>query len=137
MKLLLATALLFAGAPAAAQMVETAGGDWSSVPEMRQQIGAPVDANVVAAISGMVNRRECVIPGQRPGQIDMSVPFLVEFTARGTINRLVLRSLGCATAERMLAGAVLRMVENGNFEPVGGRREGWFRGSVGFVDFGS
>jgi hypothetical protein len=75
-----------------------------------------------------------VIAGQSRGRLDMNVPFLVEFTASGSINRLVIRPLGCATAERVLAGAVLRMVENGTFEPVGGRREGWFRGQVGFAD---
>jgi hypothetical protein len=45
----------------------------------------------------------------------------------------VIHPLGCARAEGLLAGAVLRMVERGSFQPVGGRREGWFRGSVGFA----
>jgi hypothetical protein len=63
----------------------------------------------------------------------MSVPFLVQFNASGSIDRLVIHPLGCARAEGLLAGAVLRMVEHGGFQPVGGRREGWFRGQVGFA----
>jgi hypothetical protein len=133
MKHVWAAALLLAAAPAAAQTVETAGGDWSNVPEMRARAGAEVDADAVAAISGMINGGQCVIPGQYRGNLDMTVPFLVLFNARGAIDRLVIRPLGCPRAEGLLAGAVLRIVERGGFEPVGGRREGWFRGQVGFA----
>jgi hypothetical protein len=133
MKHLLTAALLLAAAPAAAQTVETASGDWSNIPEMRQQVNTPVDADAVAAISEMVDRGECVIAGQRRGNLDMTVPFLVQFTASGSIGRLVIHSMGCARAEGILAGAVMRLVEHGSFQPVGGRREGWFRGQVGFA----
>jgi len=133
MKHLLAAALLLAAAPAAAQTIETASGDWRNIPEMRQQVNTGVDANAVAAISEMIDRGECVIAGQRRGNLDMTVPFLVQFTASGSISRLVIHPLGCARAEGLLAGAVLRMVEHGSFTPVGGRREGWFRGQVGFA----
>jgi len=133
MKHLFAAALLLAAAPAAAQTIETASGDWRNIPEMRQQVGASVDANAVAAISEMIDRGECTIPGQRRGSLDMNVPFLVQFNANGAIDRLVIHPLGCARAEGLLAGAVLRMVQQRGFEPVGGRREGWFRGQVGFA----
>jgi hypothetical protein len=133
MKHLLAAALLFAGAPAAAQTVETATGDWTNIPEMRQQVGASVDADAVAAISEMIDRGECTIPGQRRGNLDMSVPFLVQFDASGTINRLVVHPVGCARADGLLAGALLRLMQHRGFEPVGGRHEGWFRGEVGFA----
>jgi hypothetical protein len=133
MKHLLAAALLLAAAPAAAQTIETASGDWRNIPEMRAQVGAAVDANAVAAISEMVDRGECTIPGQRRGNLDMTVPFLVQFDAQGAIQRLVIHPLGCARAEGLLAGAVLRLVQHGGFAPVGGRHEGWFRGQVGFA----
>jgi hypothetical protein len=133
MKHLLAAALLLAAAPAAAQTIETGSGDWRNVPQMRQQVGAAVDADAVAAISEMIDRGQCVIPGQRRGNLDMNVPFLVLFNASGAIDRLVIHPLGCARAEGLLAGAVLRLVQHGGFEPVGGRREGWFRGEVGFA----
>jgi hypothetical protein len=133
MRHLLAVALLLAAAPAAAQTIETGSGDWSNVPQMREQVGASVDPNAVAAISEMVDRGQCTIPGQRRGNLDMNVPFLVLFKADGSIDRLVIHSIGCAQAEGLLAGAVLRLVQRGAFEPVGGRHEGWFRGEVGFA----
>ena len=133
MKQILTAALLLAAAPVAAQTVETASGDWSNIPQMRQQVGASLDSNAVAAIAEMVDRGECTIPGQRRGNLDMSVPFLVQYTANLTIERVVIHPVGCARADGVLAGAVLRLVRGGAFQPVGGRREGWFRGEVGFA----
>ncbi len=133
MKQIFAAALLLAAVPAAAQTIETASGDWSNIPMMRQQVGASVDSNAVAAIAEMVDRGECTIPGQRRGNLDMSVPFLVQFNANGTIDRVVIHPVGCARADGLLAGAVLRLVQQGAFVPVGGRHEGWFRGEVGFA----
>ena len=133
MKYVWAAALLFAAAPAVAQTVETASGDWRSVPEMRVQGGASLDVDAVSAIAASIDTGECTIPGQRRGNVDMNVPFLVLFNASGAIERLVIHPVGCTTAESLLAGAVLRMVQQGRFEPVGGRREGWFRGEVGFA----
>ena len=130
MKQFLAAALLLVAAPASAQTVEFASGDWRNIPEMRTEPGAAVDSNAVAAIAEMIDRGECTIPGQRRGELDMTVPFLVLFETNGSIERLVIHQLGCARAEGVLAGAVLRMVQHGMFEPVGGRREGWFRGEV-------
>jgi hypothetical protein len=126
------TALLAAAAPAAAQTVETASGDWSNIPEMRHQVGATIDADVITAIAGLIDRNECTIAGQRHGRLDMSVPFLVQFKADGSIDRLVVHSVGCPRAEGLLAGEMLRLVRNGGFAPTGDRREGWFRGQLSF-----
>lgn len=133
MKHLFAAALLFAAAPAAAQTVETATGDWSDIPEMQQVSGASIEPNVVAAIAESMQYRECVIQGQHRANVDVDMPFLVRFKADGSVDRLVIRPLGCPHAEGLLAGAVLRLVQRGGFTPPGQRREGWFRGHVGFA----
>jgi hypothetical protein len=130
MKHLWTAALFLVAAPAAAQTIETASGDWRNIPEMRAQVGAVVDAGTVNAISNMVDKRVCTIPGQRRGNLQMTVPFLVQFDAQGIVQRLVIQPLGCTRAEGVLAGAVLRLVQHGSFVPVGGPREGWFRGEV-------
>ena len=136
MKHLLAAALLLAAAPAAAQTIETGSGDWSNIPEMRQRDGISIDPDAVAALAEMVDRGECVIAGQRAGSLDMSVSFLVQFAGDGSINRFVIHPFGCARGEGLLGAAVLRMVQNGGFEPAGGRHEGWFRGEVGIAHSG-
>lgn len=133
MKHILATALLLASEPASAQAIEVAGGDWRSLPEMRAAVGAAVEPEVVAAIAEMVDRGECTIPGQRRGHLDMTMAFVVLFGADGSIERLIVHPLGCARADGVLGGAILRLVEHGQFVPAGGRRAGWFRGEVSFT----
>lgn len=133
MKHVFVLALLLAASPAAAQTIETAAGDWSNIPELRVQRGAEIDSNAVAAVAEMIERGECTIPGQRRGNLDMNVPFLVQYDATGTIRRLVIHPVGCARAEGVIAGAVLRLVQQGGFQPEGGPREGWFRGEVGLA----
>ena len=130
MKHILAALLLVLGAGAAAQTIETASGDWRNIPEMRRQADTAVDPNVVAAIAEMVDRGDCAIPGQRRGHLEMSVPFLAQFGADGSFERLIVHPLGCARAEGVLGGAIWRLVERRQFVPAGGRREGWFRGEV-------
>ena len=125
MKHLLAASLLLAAAvPAAAQTVETATGDWSAIPEMRRQNGASIETNAIMAISEAMERDNCVISGQHRRNVDMNMPFLVLFNASGSIDRLVIQPLGCARAEGLFAGAVLRMVQRGAFTPIGQQARG-------------
>ena len=130
--LLAAAALLLGSAPAAATIIESGTGDWSGIPMMRAQVGVGLDGDAVGAIDALLARRECAIAGQRRGNIDMRVPFIVLFNASGAVDRLVVQRLDCPRAEGVLAGEVLRMIERGAFAPEGGRREGWFRGEVSF-----
>jgi hypothetical protein len=109
-----------------------ASGDWSNIPEMRSRQGVTVSADTVGAIAEMVDRGECTIAGQRRGRLNMNVPFLVQFKADGSIDRLVIHAVGCSRAEGVLGGAILRLVQSGDYAPVGPHREGWFRGEVGF-----
>lgn len=132
MRHLFAAALLVAAVPVGAQTVEVASGDWSNIPLMQVRQGVTVDANTVGAIAEMVDRGECAISGQRRGRLNMTVPFLVQYNAQGGPDRVVIHSVGCARAEGILGGAILRMVQNGDVAPPGGRREGWFRSEVGF-----
>ena len=133
MKHLFAACLLFAAAPAAAQTVETASGDWSAIPQMQRQSGFNIEPEAVAAISDAMERGQCVIAGQHRRSADVNMPFLVQFNASGGIDRLVIQPLGCPRAEGLLAGAVLRLVQRGGFTRAGQRRQGWFRGEVGFT----
>lgn len=131
MKHLLAAALLLTAAPIAAQTIETGTGDWRNIPPLRQA-GAAIDAETVSAIVEMAESGECTLTGEHRRGVDVDVAFVVQYNAQGSIDRLVLEPMGCARADGVLAGAVLRLLRNGGFAPEGGRREGWFRGQVGF-----
>lgn len=132
MKHLIAAALVFAAAPAAAQTIESATGDWSDIPVMSQLSGRSIDTGAVAALSELVRRGQCTLPGQHGRDVDMNVPFLVLFNDNGSVDRLVVHSLGCPRAEGMVAWGLLRLIRAGGFTPPGHRRQGWFRGEVGF-----
>jgi hypothetical protein len=133
MKYMLAAALFLGSVSAAATTVEVGTGDWRNVPVMRHMVGVNLDSNAVAAIHESLESGECVIPGQSEGHLDMTVPFLVLFTADGAVDRLVIEKMGCAKAEGILAGALLKIIKDGAYRPVGGRREGWFRSEVSFA----
>ena len=127
-----AAALLLGSASASAATIEVGTGDWSNIPEMRQMVDS-IDSNTVAAIHEAIESGECVIEGQREGDLDMTVPFLVQFDKNGTVQRLVIEKMGCAKAEGILAGALLKLIDRGGFRPVGGMHEGWFRSQVSFA----
>ena len=132
MKHILAAVVFLAAAPAAAQTIETATGDWRNIPRL-QQAGSSIDPETVSAIVEMAENGECTLTSRRGRNLDVDVAFLVQYNAQGSIDRLVLEPLGCTRADGVLAGAVLRLLRNGGFAPEGGRREGWFRGQVGFA----
>ena len=129
-----AAALLIGSASAMATTVEVGTGDWSNIPVMRQ-IGDSLDSNTVGAIYEMVESGECTIPGQRKGKLDMTVPFLIQVNAAGTVDRLIVEKIGCDKAEGVLAGAILKLVDRGAFRPRGGMHEGWFRSEVSFSHY--
>src|SRR5688572_32216813 len=81
-RFLAAAALLLGSAAASAATIEVGTGDWSNIPEMRQIVDS-IDSNTVAAIHETIESGECVIEGQRKGDLDMTVPFLVQFAADG------------------------------------------------------
>jgi hypothetical protein len=135
MKHLWTAALLLMAAPAGAQTVETATGDWRNIPPMQHQMGAGLNPGVIAAIAGMVDEGECTIPGQRRGRLELTVPFLVQFKADGSIDRLILHALGCPRAEGLIASELLGLIQSGGFSPADGPRAGWFRSEVGFSHY--
>jgi hypothetical protein len=133
MKKLLLASLFVATASAAAPTLETGSGDWSNIPVIRGMGSASVDMDVVTAMISLVESGECVIPGQRPGLIDMNVPFIAKFDARGEAERIVLRPSGCTRADGLLAAEVRRLVETGIFRAPRSDPDGWYRGELAFA----
>jgi hypothetical protein len=135
MKHVIAAAVLLLGSvPAIATTVEVATGDWSNIPRLAPAMES-IDSNAVAAIHESIESGECVIEGQRKGRLDMTVPFLIRFSADGTPERLIIEKLGCDKAEGILAGALVKLVDRGVYRPPGGIRRGWFRGQVSFSQY--
>ena len=131
--LFLACAFLALAGPAAAQRVDVAEGDWSDLPTMRLTDMTTISPDVVVKVQELVTNGECALAGASKRRIDMTVPFLVRFSPSGAVEHVVLRKLGCAKAEGVLAGALLGMLKAGTFKPTGENLTGWYRSELSFA----
>ncbi len=131
--LFLACAFLALAGPATAQRVEVAEGDWSNLPTMRFAHHEAISPDVVLKVQELVTNGECALAGASKRKMDMTVPFLVRFSPAGAVEHVVLRKLGCAKAEGVLAGALLAMLKAGTFKPTGENLTGWYRSELSFA----
>ena len=131
--LFLACAFLALAGPATAQRVEVAEGDWSNLPPMRFTDMDTISPEVVLRVQELVTSGECTLAGVSKRRIDMTVPFIVRFSPGGAVEHVVLRKLGCAKAEGVLAGAVLGLLKAGTFKPTGKNLTGWYRSELSFA----
>jgi hypothetical protein len=133
MKALIAAALLAASGAASAMTVETASGDWSEIPLLKAR-GYSLNDRVVARIHELVETGACAIEGQSKKKLDMTIPFLVHYQKDGTPDRLVLGKIGCAEAEGVIGGALVVLIDQGNYRSTGRNQTGWYRSQVSFSD---
>ena len=131
MKALIAAALLMAASTAQAMTIETASGDWSDIPLMKSR-GYSLNEPVITRVYDLVRTGSCTIEGQSRKKLDMTVPFLVHYRSDGTPDRLVLSKIGCAEAESVIGGALVVLVDKGQFQSTGVNRAGWYRSEVSF-----
>ena len=87
------TALALAGmaVPSAAQTVQSAEGDWSSLPPLKFGKLNLISAEVPEELQKLVSSGACQLSGVSRRGVDMSVPFLVRFAASGEVQEVVVR----------------------------------------------
>ena len=132
-RFLLALTLTACSIPAAAQQVAVGDGDWSDLPLMIVHDEKTIPVKTVEKIRNLVVSGECQIPGVSKRKVDMTVPFIVRFNAKGGVENLVVKKVGCAKAESILASLALGLVWSGNFKPTGENRTGWYRSELSFM----
>ena len=77
---------------------------------------------------------KCRIPGATArGLTEFDMSFAAQFQRDGTLNRIVLPKLGCAEAEGILGGILLKMIQSGDYRPDGSNEDGWYRGELRFT----
>lgn len=129
---LIALALLAAPMPAAAQTVLASEADWSYLPPMPQRANHHLTPEAITSIHQVIISGDCEIEGQSKRELDMSVPFAVQFDETGKVKQLVVRKLGCPRIEGIIAGALLEMIAADEYRPTGHNPLGWYRASVSF-----
>lgn len=133
MKRLLAIALLLAPVPAAAATrVEVADGNWSYLPLMKQSGSDHLNNDALARIDEIIHEKKCTFPGQQGPNYDVTVSFAAHFAPDGALDRLVMKRLNCPEVESLVGGALLEMINGGDYRPTGANSDGWYRGELSF-----
>jgi hypothetical protein len=132
MKRLLALPLLLATMAAAAPKVEVATGDWKDLPDLQSRGYDHLHSNVMQRIWELAHSRTCTIPGYSIGNLDFRMSFAAQYNPDGSVARVIVPKLDCPEAESVLAGAVVEMIQGGDYRPTGKSEEGWYKGSLTF-----
>jgi hypothetical protein len=130
--ILAALALAGMAVPLAAQTVQSAEGDWSGLPALTLSDEQMINGEVPEALQRLVTSGECTLRGVSKRKVDMSVPFLVRFSAANDVQDVVVRKLGCAKAEAILGATIVRLVKAGSLKPTGENSTGWYRSELTF-----
>jgi hypothetical protein len=135
MNKLLSFSLLLAAAsmPAAAVTVESATGDWSKLPRLSQRGYQNLTEKMQAKLFEIAESKQCPSFGLTQGRLDFRISFATHYASDGTLERLILPKLDCAEAEGVVGGAVLGMLQAGDYSPTGQSKNGWYQGELGFT----
>ena len=135
MKRLLALPLLFATIAAAtpsAPKVEAVVGDWSGLPALQSRGYDHLNSNVMQRLWELASAKQCKIPGYSLRKLDLRLFFAVQYNSDGSLGRLLVPSMNCPEAEGLIAGAILEMVQGGDYRRTGTSPDGWYQGALTF-----
>lgn len=131
----LSTAALLLAAlsmPALAVTVETATGDWSNLPKLSQRGYNHLNEKMQAKLFEIAQSQHCPSFQLKQGRLDFNLTFATQYGTDGTLQRIVLPQLNCAEAEGVVGGALLEMIQGGDYAPDGKSPAGWYRGGLVF-----
>ena len=131
----LATALclLLIGASGPPVAVDTASGDWSRLQLLNQNGYDHLDTKVMARLYQIAKQRQCNLSGYDRSSLHFDMLFAAQFSPDGTLRRIVIPKLDCPEAESIIGGALLNMIEAGDYRPTGKSiHDGWYRGDLAF-----
>jgi hypothetical protein len=118
--------------PASAVTVQTASGDWSYLPKLRQQDSFHLNEKMQAKLFEIAQSNRCASLPLKQGRLDFSITFATQYAPDGNLQRLILPQLNCPDAEGVISGAVLEMIRGGDYSPSGNSPEGWYQGGLRF-----
>jgi hypothetical protein len=122
-----------ASAPAVAVTVESATGDWSKLPQMSQRGYDHLSEKMQAKLFEIAESKQCPSFTLNQGRLNFRIGFATQYAADGSLSRLILPKLDCPEAESVMGGAVLEMIQAGDYAPTGKSANGWYQGTLGFT----
>jgi hypothetical protein len=119
--------------PAAAEVsVQAANGDWSKLPQLNQRGYNHLSEKMQAKLYEIADSQQCPSFKLVQGRLDLRITFAVQYGPDGSLSKLIIPQLNCAEAESVAGGALLEMVQAGDYEPTGKSVNGWYQGTLGF-----
>jgi len=118
--------------PASAVTVEAANGDWSKLPQLSQRGYNHLNEKMQAKLFEIAESNKCPSFLLNQGRLNFSVTFATQYSPDGALQRLVLPKLDCDEAESVVGGALLEMLQAGDYAPTGKSAAGWYRGGLEF-----
>lgn len=117
---------------ARAVTVESANGDWSKLPQLSQRGYNHLNEKMQAKLFEIAESHQCPNFALNQGRLDFRMSFAAQYAQDGSLDRVVLPKLDCAEAESVAGGAVLEMLQAGDYAPTGKSRNGWYQGGLMF-----
>lgn len=117
---------------ARAVTVESATGDWSKLPQLNQRGYAHLNEKMQAKLYEIAESKQCPSFVLKQGRLDFRMSFATQYGPEGSLDRVVLPKLDCPEAESVVGGAILEMLQGGDYAPTGKSRGGWYQGGLAF-----
>ena len=126
-----ALALMAATVPPVA--VETATGDWSKLPTLSQRGYDHLSTKVMLKLHELTKQHQCQLSEYVGNRLNFGMTFAAQFDPDGSLRRVVIPKLNCPEAEGVVGGALLEMIQAGDYRPTGKNPDGWYRGNFSFT----
>jgi hypothetical protein len=122
---------LMAASPPQVSVI-TSDGDWSRLPELSQRGYEHLNTKMMVKLHEIAISRQCALPGVLGDKLDLRLSFAAQYNPDGTLKMIVIPRYNCPEAEGVIGGALLEMLQAGDYKPTGKNPEGWYRGNFGF-----
>jgi len=135
-KAVLALAALSLSAPAWAQSVVSAHGNWSAIPpaKTRHSYAEYVDSNRLTLwMEQALRDGTCKVPGMSPKKFDVDVPYAVLVEPDGSVSQIMIPEMGCPALNTIVGSTVVELGKRGMFKPTGLAQAAWFRDRIAFA----
>lgn len=123
--------LLAASAPQVS--VITSDGNWSRLPELSVRGYDHLNTKMMVRLHEIAKSRQCSLPGLVGDKLDLRLSFAVQYDPSGALKTIVIPRYNCPEAEGIIGGALLEMMQAGDYRPTGRNPDGWYRGTFGFA----
>lgn len=124
-------------AAAADVTVESAAGDWSKLPQLSQRGYDHLSEKMEAKLYEIAGSGTCKSFALDHDRLDFRISFATQYAPDGSLKRLVLPKLDCPEAESVAGGALLEMLQAGDYAASGKSANGWYQGALGFTFAGN